>query len=86
MVLKDLRADETVKISAKSGVNLDGLMEKIEEVLRKQKTLIEKVFPYDQAGRIQQIRKYGQLLIEEYRQEGIFVKAYVPNKLYKEWF
>ena len=86
VVLKDLRADETIKISAKSGDNLDGLMEKIEEILRKQKTLIEKVFPYDQAGRIQQIRKYGQLLIEEYRQEGIFVKAYVPNKLYNEWF
>ena len=86
VVLKDLRADETVKISAKSGDNLDGLMKVIEEILRKQKTLIEKVFPYEQAGRIQQIRKYGQLLIEEYRQEGIFVKAYVPNKLYNEWF
>lgn len=85
-VLKDLRADETIKISAKSGTNLDGLMNLIEEILRKQKVLIEKVFPYDQAGRIQQIRKYGQLLIEEYRQEGIFVKAYVPNKLYNEWF
>ncbi|MBQ3061799.1 MAG: GTPase HflX [Lachnospiraceae bacterium] len=85
-VLKDLRADETIKISAKSGTNLDELMKLIEEVLRKQKTLIEKVFPYAQAGRIQQIRKYGQLLIEEYRQEGIFVKAYVPNKLYNEWF
>lgn len=86
VVLKDLRADETIKISAKSGDNLDELMVLIEEVLRKQKVLIEKVFPYDQAGRIQQIRKYGQLLIEEYRQEGIFVKAYVPNKLYNEWF
>lgn len=86
VVLKDLRADETIKISAKSGDYLDGLMNLIEEVLRKQKVLIEKVFPYDQAGRIQQIRKYGQLLIEEYRQEGIFVKAYVPHKLYNEWF
>lgn len=85
-VLKDLRADETIKISAKHGNNLDGLMNLIEEILRRQKTLIEKVFPYEQAGRIQQIRKYGQLLIEEYRQEGIFVKAYVPNKLYNEWF
>ncbi len=85
-VLKDLRADETIKISAKADINLDKLMSTIEEVLRKQKTLIEKVFSYDQAGRIQQIRKYGQLLIEEYRQEGIFVKAYVPNKLYMEWF
>ena len=45
------------------------------------KVLIEKVFAYDEAGKIQNIRKFGQMLKEEYRQEGIYVKAYVPNSL-----
>jgi len=36
------------------------------------------VIPYSEAGKIQQIRQYGKLEIEEYREDGIFVKASVP--------
>ena len=32
------------------------------------------------------IRKYGELLSEEYLEEGIFVKAYVPIRIYEELF
>ena len=31
---------------------------------------------------IQTIRKYGQLLEEEYQEDGIAVKAYVPAELF----
>ena len=80
-VIKDLRADKVVRISAKRRVGLEVLLEVIEEILRDSKELIEKVFPYDEAGKIQNIRRYGQILKEEYRQDGIFVKAYVPKSL-----
>ena len=30
---------------------------------------------------IQLIRKYGQLLEEEYRGDGIFVRGYVPKEM-----
>ena len=33
----------------------------------------------DEAGKIQGIRKYGQLLSEEYVADGVAVKAYVPK-------
>lgn len=83
-VIKDFKADYTVKISAKTGEGLDDLLEIIEKVLMEQKTLIEKTFSYQDAGDIQLIRKYGHLLEEEYRQEGIFVKAYIPKDLSKK--
>ena len=50
--------------------------------IRSRRILLEKVFPYSQAGRIQTIRKYGQLLEEEYQEDGIAVKAYVPAELF----
>ena len=34
------------------------------------------------AGKIQTIRKYGQLLEEEYQEDGIAIKAYVPHSIY----
>ncbi|NLL00543.1 MAG: GTPase HflX [Clostridiales bacterium] len=81
--LKDFKADHTVKISAKTGMGVDKLLELIEKVLMEQKILIENVFSYNDAGKIQIIRKYGQLLEEEFRQDGIFVKAYISKELYK---
>ena len=51
-------------------------------ILRNCKIYLEKVFSYQEAGRIQTIRKYGQLLKEEYREDGIYVEAYVPTELY----
>lgn len=82
MIIRDFKADYIVKISAKTGEGLNGLLETIEEVLRQQKVLVERIYSYAEAGKIQLIRKYGELLTEEYREEGIFVKAYVPVEIY----
>lgn len=81
-VIKDFKADYTVKISAKTGSGINSLLELIEKILNERKMLIERVFSYQDAGKIQTIRKYGQLLEEEYRQEGIYVRAYVPRDIY----
>lgn len=80
-IMKDFKADHTVKISAKTGTGIDKLLALIEKVLKDRKVLIEKLFNYSEAGKIQLVRKYGQLLEEEYRQEGIYVKAYVPDNI-----
>lgn len=80
-VVKDCKADVTVKISAKKKMGLEVLLEEIEKILRGQKIYIEKIYPYQDAGKIQLIRKYGQLLEEEYREDGIFVKGYVPKDI-----
>ncbi len=82
-IIKDFKADHTVKISAKTGTDIDKLLSVIEKVLGERKVLFEKVFSYQDAGKIQTIRKYGQLIEEEYQQEGIYVKAYVPKDIFQ---
>ncbi len=82
-VLKDFKADYTIKISAKTGQEVDKLLEIIEKILNERKVLVEKLFSYQDAGKIQSIRKYGQLLEEEFQQDGIFVRAYVPKDLFQ---
>lgn len=80
-ILQDFRADKTLRISAKTGMGLDTLKEVFEDMLRDGKVLLKHTFPYEKAGEIQKIRKYGELLKEEYRPEGIYVEAYVPPEL-----
>ena len=76
--LRDDKADDTVCISAKTGAGTQKLLQMIEKVLRESKIYVEQVVPYDKAGQIAVIRKYGQLLEEEYREDGILVRAYIP--------
>ncbi len=79
---RDFQADRTVLISAKTGEGTEKLLEAVEECLREQKIEIEKIYSYSEAGKIQIIRQYGELTLEEYREEGIYVKAYVPAFVY----
>lgn len=80
--LRDFKADHTLNISARTGEGLLELTELLCRLLRENKILLERTVPYDNAGVLQQIRKSGELLEEEYRPEGIFVRAYVPAELY----
>ncbi len=82
-VIKDFKADHTVRISAKTGEGLEQLLQLLERVLNERKVLLEKVFSYQDAGKIQTVRKYGQLLEEEYQQDGIYIKAYVPKDIHQ---
>lgn len=84
LILKDFKADHILRISAKHGNGLEQLQNIIEDVLRSQKVLIEKVYSYADAGKIQMIRKYGELLEEEYREDGIFARGYVPVEVYEK--
>ena len=80
--IRDFHADKIVQISARTGEGLDELLTDIEDVLRGQKVYLEKVLPYQDSGKIQWIRKYGELLEEKYQEDGIYVRAYVPKELF----
>ncbi len=79
--VRDFKADYTVMISAKNGTGLEDLKDAIEQVLRNGKIYLEKTFSYNDAGQISLIRKYGELISEEYTEEGIAVKAYAPVEI-----
>ncbi len=80
--LSDDRASETLGISAKFGRENQEIIELLEKHFLGGKLYIERIYPYDQAGKISLIRKKGILLSEEYVSDGISVKAYIPMEIY----
>lgn len=78
--LKDLRADRTVEISAKYGDGLEEMISILREVLKEDKVLVEKVFSYAEGNTVSLLRKYGQVVDEEYRNEGTYMKAFVDRQ------
>lgn len=79
-LLKDLQADKTVRISAKTGSGIEEMLDTLSAVLKEGQVLVEKVFDYTDGSQIPLLRKYGQVVEEEYGNEGIRVKAYVPRE------
>lgn len=79
---RDFRAEHCILSSARTGEGLEELRRALEDILRAQKIYIERLYPYEKAGLIQLIRRKGELLLEEYQADGIFVKAYVPMEIY----
>lgn len=77
-VLKDLKADRTVRISAKTGDGIPDLIEAISKTAREGKLVVEKTFSYAEAAGISTVRGIGKILEEDYRNEGIYVKAEIP--------
>ena len=80
--LRDFQADHILNISARTGEGLEKVKEILEQTLREDQVYIERLYPYEQAGKISVIRKHGQVLQEEYLPEGISVKAYIPMENY----
>ena len=80
-IMRDFKADYTLNASIKKHEGIDKILECIEEILRDSKVYIVKTFDYSKAGEIQRIRKYGELLKEEFRPEGIYIEAYVPIEI-----
>lgn len=80
--LNDFRADYVLNISAGLDKGLDEVKDLLSQILRENKIYIERTFSYANAGQIQMIRKYGELISEEYVADGIEVKAYVPMDVY----
>lgn len=83
---RDFSADYQVRISAITGEGLEDLQKVFQTIIRNRRVYLEKIFAYSQTGCIQTIRKYGQLLKEEYREDGVAVSAYVPAELFGSFY
>ena len=75
--VKDFQADHTLYISARQETGFEKITDVLAEIINQSRIYIEQTIPYAKAGVIQQIRKSGNLLEEKYREDGIFVRAYV---------
>jgi len=79
---RDFHADKVLKMSAKTGVGIEDLKKTVEDILQKQRVYLEHVFPYKDAGKIAIVRKFGEIFSEEYIDEGIRIKAYIPAEIF----
>ena len=80
-VLKDLTADYTLNISAKHEIGFDDLSDILANVINQTRNYVEKIIPYTDAGLLNIIHKSGTLLEEEYREDGIYIRAYVDKSM-----
>lgn len=82
--IKDQRADYEVSLSAKTGEGCDQLLEVIESILYDSMVAFEIELPYSEGGTLRFCHEYGERLEENYTNEGIEVKGFMPNdKIYK---
>lgn len=68
---------EFVMISAKTGEGLGNLLAKIQLSLPPTRRKAELLIPYNEGGLVNYIREEGILIKEDYRADGIYVKAVV---------
>ena len=80
-ILKDLKADKTVKVSMKTGYGKEALLAAISEVVKNLRKTVELVISYADAGKLNLVHKYGTVLKEEYAEDGIHVEAVLSNDI-----
>ena len=79
---RDFHADKILKMSAKTGEGIEDLKKTIENILQNQRVYLEHIFSYKDAGKIALIRKFGEIKSEEYTDDGILIKAYIPAEIF----
>ena len=79
---RDFHADKILKMSAKTGEGIEDLKKTIENILQNQRVYLEHIFSYKDACKIALIRKFGEIKSEEYTDDGILIKAYIPAEIF----
>ena len=77
--LLDSRADKTIYISAKTGDGIEEFYKELLQIFREKRRFIDEVIPYTEGSRLDSIRKFGQILTEEYTPDGVHVTAYIEK-------
>lgn len=73
---------DAVRISAKTGRGVDGLLQAVEKNLPVKMRRVRLLLPFGQAPLTATLRQQGTLLQEKYTDEGISVEAVVDERLY----
>jgi GTP-binding protein HflX len=81
---RDFRADRVLYVSARTGLGLEDFKDVLGDMLRQGNVYFEHVYGFDEAGKVQVIRRFGQLVSEEYTGEGIRVAGYLPKEYLKK--
>lgn len=80
----DRYATETVLVSAKKGVNIDELKDKIELVLKSFRQNVEIILPYSEGTLLGSIHDKCEIISEEYRENGTYLNIYCDEKIFNK--
>ena len=73
-----------IEISAKEGLNLDGLLDLIEEKLPYKMKKCEYLIPYNRSDINSYLHRNGRVLEEEYREDGTYMQVEVDDEVYNK--
>lgn len=79
-ILKDFKADEMYRISARTGQGLEEMLTGIGRKIRESRVYLEHLYPYQEAAKIALVRKNGQIIEEAYQEDGILIRAFVDKR------
>ncbi|SEP56737.1 GTP-binding protein HflX [Lachnospiraceae bacterium NE2001] len=79
--LLDKRASQVLQISAKRGQGLDKISEAIDLLLREDRKYIETTIGYKDMSLLSDIKSRGEILEEKYLEEGVWIRAYIPQQI-----
>ena len=66
---------DSVGISALKGTGLDDLFAMMKKMLKGRMTFVRALIPYEQSTLVEACHKYGRVLKEEYRDDGVYVEV-----------
>ena len=75
-ILKDTKADKSIRISAKTGDGLETLKEVLLDYLRGGKTLQTICVPFTETQKVYELKKTCEVVSEEYKEDGIYLQGY----------
>ncbi|MBW6409968.1 GTPase HflX [Clostridium weizhouense] len=81
---EEARSQDIIKLSAKTGVNLEEFLSLIEEKLPYNYKKVEFLIPYDKSSIQSFLHRNGRVISEEYREDGTFMLVEVDDEVYNK--
>lgn len=76
--------EDIIQISATEGLNLDSLLNKLSTYLPYSLKEIEYIIPYSNQAAVAYLHRNANILLEEYKEEGTYIKAEVDDEVYNK--
>lgn len=83
-VEEEYKGIETIKISARQGINLDSLLEVIGNALPYTLKEVEYIIPYSDQSMVAFLHRNGKVKEEDYRNEGTYIRAMVDDEVFNK--
>ncbi len=80
IIFSDPHAHMLLRISAKKKEGLAELLAAVTELINEQRIWVDTTYPYDKADTVSLIHQYGQVVSQDYAEDGIHIQAYVAKR------